>query len=125
MESGLKLYTAYRDRALSELKQLDEFSETLLTGTLISRAYYSVFYTMKAKLALIEVVTSSHKQTLIEFRKRFIKSGDMPKEYSKILTKLFEMRELADYDVMWSLPREEVKEILVQVRGFVTDVLEA
>ncbi|MFH1829253.1 MAG: HEPN domain-containing protein [Pseudomonadota bacterium] len=124
MESSLTLYNAYRERALSEIKQLDELSDALLPQTMVSRAYYAAFYAMKAQLAFAEVVTRSHKQALIEFRKHFIRTKRLSAKYSKLLTKLFEMRELADYDVMWDLPQDEFDELLSQVRELVDMVLE-
>ncbi len=124
MESSLNVYYSYRERALQELKQLEDLSDTLLPQTSVSRAYYAVFYAMKAQLALIDVSAGSHKQTLIEFRRNFIKTKRLPTSFSKLLTKLFEMREMADYDVMWNISREEFKEVLAQVKEFVTRALE-
>lgn len=120
---GLNLYNAYRERAMRELKQLEEFATALLPETVISRAYYAVYYAIKAQLALLGIISKSHKQTLIEFRKNFVKEHILSSNDSKIIAKLFEWRELADYDVMWQVSADEFKKLLTQVKPLVLSIL--
>jgi uncharacterized protein (UPF0332 family) len=46
---------------------------------------------------------------IVEFNQLFIKSGIFPKEFSKITSRLFRERQLADYDFDADISEEESK----------------
>lgn len=124
MEGSLRLYREYRDRSLLELNQVKELADKLLPTTIISRIYYAAYYAMKAQLTLADITTKSHKQTLIEFRRNFVKSGLLGREHSKLLTKVFEWRELADYDIIWSVPADEFNNYLKEIYTLIHKIID-
>ncbi len=67
-------------------------------GEAASRAYYAVFHALSAVLATKGLSFSSHSQTLGGFNKHFVKGGIFEKTMTRKLQRLFEDRQIADYD---------------------------
>ncbi len=64
----------------------------------VSRAYYAVFHFISAILLTKGQTYSTHSQTLGNFNKEFIKTGIFPLDFSKKIEKLFNARQIGDYD---------------------------
>ena len=67
-------------------------------GEAASRAYYAVFHALSAVLATQGLSFSSHSQTLGGFNKHFVKTEIFPIGTTRKLQRLFEDRQIADYD---------------------------
>lgn len=64
----------------------------------VSRAYYAAFHAISAVLASQGFSFSSHAQTIGGFNAHFVRTGLFPKDTNRILHRLFENRQTADYD---------------------------
>ena len=67
-------------------------------GEACSRAYYAAFHAVSAVLAHQGLAFSSHAQTLAAFNREFVKTAVFPSDTFRKLERLFEDRQLADYD---------------------------
>jgi len=67
-------------------------------GEASSRAYYAAFHAVSAVLAHKGLAFSSHAQTLAAFNREFVKTAVFPSDTFRKLQRLFEDRQLADYD---------------------------
>jgi len=67
-------------------------------GEASSRAYYAAFHAVSAVLAHHGLAFSSHAQTLAAFNREFVKTAVFPSDTFRKLQRLFEDRQLADYD---------------------------
>jgi len=67
-------------------------------GEACSRAYYAAFHAISAVLAHHGLSFSSHAQTLAAFNREFVKTAVFPADTFRKLQRLFEDRQLADYD---------------------------
>lgn len=114
----------YRNKALDEIEQVQKLLKQDALALAASRAYYAVFYAIKALLENIDVKTGSHKQTHIEFRKNFIKTKKLDAKFSKMLTKLFEVRGSADYDIRWATNKVFVERVVKEAKEFVSAILD-
>lgn len=74
-----------------------------------SRAYYSVFHLLQAALLTHGLSFSKHSAVISQFSKIFLKTGILPKEFSKIIEKLKKARETGDYDYIQIVEEEEAK----------------
>ena len=63
-----------------------------------SRAYYAAFYAMEAVLLTKGLAYSKHAGVISAFNQHFIKTDIFPKEFSKLITRLFRERQTGDYD---------------------------
>jgi uncharacterized protein (UPF0332 family) len=64
----------------------------------VSRVYYAVFHSISAVLLAKGLHYSSHNQTIGAFNKEFIHPDIFPKQFSKYIQKLFNDRQIGDYD---------------------------
>jgi uncharacterized protein (UPF0332 family) len=69
-------------------------------GDASSRAYYAAFHAISAALLWRVETYSRHAQVLGAFNKAFVHTGLFPKEFTALLTRLFENRQSGDYDVL-------------------------
>ena len=67
-------------------------------GEASSRAYYAAFHAVSAVLAHHGLAFSSHAQTLAAFNREFVKTKVFPADTFRKLQRLFEDRQIADYD---------------------------
>jgi len=114
----------YKAKALNELKEIAMLLKRDSLFLCVSRSYYAAFYAIKALLESIGIHTGSHKQSQIEFRKNFIKTGKLPNEYSEVLAELSELRGKADYDINWGTNKVFVERIVKEAREFVSTILD-
>jgi len=85
----------------------------------INRAYYAVFQAMRAVLALERKDFAKHAGVIAYFRKDYIKTGIFPVEMSDTITELFNGRSEGDYDICFTLNKDEVKTALEKAEQFV------
>lgn len=77
-----------------------------------NRSYYAVFNAMRACLVLLKIDHKKHSGVIADFRRHYIKSNKLKSELSDIITVLFDIRTLSDYDDFYVISKEDV---LVQV----------
>ncbi|MBR1877079.1 MAG: HEPN domain-containing protein [Lachnospiraceae bacterium] len=75
-----------------------------------NRAYYSIFHSLRAVLALDEYDSKKHSGIISEFRKRYVKTGIFSGEISDIIGDAFEIRNFSDYDDMFIASRSQTDE---------------
>ncbi len=78
----------------------------------ISRAYYAVFHAISAALLSRGLHYSSHSQVIGNFNKEFVKTETFPKTFTKIVQRLFEERQIGDYDIESEITRKEADQNL-------------
>lgn len=123
MENVIKLLDGYKRRASEEIEASRLLAGSHLSAGAVSRAYYACFYAASYLLLQNGVETKTHKQLAIEFRKRFIKTGQLDKKFSQILNQLFNARMLSDYEAIIDLDDEEVDHLIGLAEEFVDEVL--
>lgn len=79
-----------------------------------NRAYYAIFHTMRAVLALDGVDFKKHSGVIQFFQREYIKTGIFDKSYSNIIVSASEIRNASDYDDFFLASKEETKE---QIEG--------
>lgn len=89
--------------------RLSKAKETLNTAEFIynaikdytsanNRAYYAIFYAIRAVLALEEVDFKRHKDVIAYFNKNYINTEIFPKKIGKKIAQAQRIREDSDYD---------------------------
>lgn len=68
-----------------------------------NRAYYAIFHSLRAVLALDEFDSRKHSGVIGEFRRRYIKTGVLRSEISDMIGDAFIERNKSDYDDMYIL----------------------
>jgi hypothetical protein len=95
------------ERLLAHARAKLEAARVLLAarapGDAASRAYYAAFHAVSAALLARGQAFSSHAQVLGAFNRDLVRTGELPREFTAILTRLFEDRQTGDYDPTASL----------------------
>lgn len=73
----------------------------------VNRAYYSVFYAMRAFLALENMDSSKHSGVASLFNQQFIKTGIVPEVSFKAIQTLMDLRHEGDYQDFAEITAEE------------------
>jgi uncharacterized protein (UPF0332 family) len=74
-----------------------------------SRAYYAVFYVMQAALLTKNLSFSKHSAVISAFNQHFVKTLVFPKDFSKLITRLFRERQIGDYDFESGITENDVQ----------------
>ena len=89
--------------------------------TVANRSYYAVFAAMRAVLALDEFDAKKHSGIIAEFRKKYLKTGILPKGLSPIIDELVELRQGSDYDDFYIVTPDEADHSLTVAEQFVSE----
>lgn len=85
-------------KAQQKLAAAHKDMESGFFGDACSRSYYAAFHAVSAVLAHHGLAFSSHAQTLAAFNRELVKTAVFPSDTFRKLQRLFEDRQLADYD---------------------------
>lgn len=78
-------------------------------GEVSSRAYYAVFHAISAVLASRGMTFSSHAQVIGAFNKEFVKTAVFSADTTRKLQRLFEDRQISDYDCAGKIDKETAR----------------
>lgn len=116
-----KLRLEKADEALSDAQMMLGIGRCNLAA---NRAYYSVFYAMRAVLALDGIDRKHHSAIISEFRRLYIKTGIFESELSDTIRDLFDLRTDSDYDDYFIAVKSDVAEQIKNAEYFVERVKE-
>jgi len=90
-----------------------------------SRAYYAAFHAVSALHLADGNAFSSHAQLIGRFNKDFVRTGRMPTAFAKILTRLFQDRQLGDYGAPASISPEQARQDIDDARQLIAAIRNA
>ncbi|MBI3399658.1 MAG: HEPN domain-containing protein [Deltaproteobacteria bacterium] len=115
----IKNLLARSDRYVKSAKILIEDEDY---ESAVSRAYYAMFYVVEALLLTKEMSFSSHKAVISAFGEQFVKTGILKKDFSKVLTRAFEKRQIGDYEFTFTVTEKEAVELLIEAENFIAAI---
>jgi uncharacterized protein (UPF0332 family) len=90
-----------------------------------SRAYYAAFHAVSALHLADGNAFSSHAQLIGRFNKDFVRTGRMPTAFAKVLTRLFQDRQLGDYGAPASVSPEQARQDIDDARQLIAAIRDA
>jgi len=84
-----------------------------------SRAYYAAFYAIQATILTKSLSFSKHSGVISAFNRHFVRTGLFPREFSKLISRLFRERQISDYDFDLSITEHDA----VQDLGFAETIV--
>lgn len=117
--------------------RIEKAEETLKTAEIIlkevedytsanNRAYYAIFYAIRAVLALEEIDFKRHKDVIAYFNKHYINTDIFPKMIGKKIAQAQRIREDSDYDDKYepsAIKTEEqiktARELIILVKEYI------
>jgi uncharacterized protein (UPF0332 family) len=112
------------ERARKYLKSSNMLLEEEDFESSVSRAYYAMFYSTESILLTRDLSFSSHKGVISAFGEHFVKTGIFPKDMGRELNRVFEKRQLGDYEYTFVISKEEAEEILEKSKDFVERIIQ-
>lgn len=98
-------------------------AKTLLENQLyedcVSRAYYAVLHAAKAALATKDIEPESHNAVKRMFGLHLIKTGEIEKDFAKILTAEQEDRAIGDYNIYIEIEQDRALKRVRDAEKFV------
>ena len=111
------------ERARKYLKSSNMLLEEEDFESSVSRAYYAMFYSTESILLTRDLSFSSHKGVISAFGEHFVKTGIFAKDMGRELNRIFEKRQLGDYEYTFVITKEEAEEILKKSKEFVERII--
>lgn len=112
-----------------ELKKAHETFEeiTILTTAnkwsgAANRLYYAVFHAINALLIHDGHITNTHKGSHAVFNLNYIKTGILPIEYGRLYNQLQTMREESDYNCVYEVEAEELRERIEPAQKLIEEI---
>ena len=87
-----------------------------------NRAYYCMFHSMRAVLAIDEFDSKKHSGVISYFRQKYIKTGKFNENFSITIGKAFEVRGDSDYEDFYLVSKSDVIEQIENATLFLTAV---
>jgi len=83
-----------------------------------NRAYYSIFHSLRAILAIDRVDFKKHSGVISYFREKYIKTNLFEEKHSDIISKASMIRNKSDYEDFYIASREESQEQIDNAKVF-------
>ena len=100
--------------------------ESLLTIGSVSAAanrfYYAVFHAIHALFVVEGLYSKSHHGTNAQFHQHFIKTGLLDSKFGQFVAIMENLREKADYDIVYHITRDELETLKPLTYEFVQQV---
>lgn len=95
------------------LQQADEMCSLKHWDLAINRYYYASFHALHALFVANRLVAHTHDGLITIFGKEFIQTEKVDRKYGRYLSRMEQLRKLADYNCTTSVTEEEVHELAV------------
>lgn len=90
----------------------------------VNRIYYSAFYIISAFAIKDGFESSKHQQLIGWFNKNYVANEKVNKNNAKIIMRLFELRNKADYDIYATFNKEQTEELYNMSEKFLKEMKE-
>lgn len=106
-------------RAKKALLAAKTLLENQLYEDCVSRAYYAVLHAANAALATKDIEPESHNAVKRMFGLHLIKTGEIEKDFAKILTAEQEDRAIGDYNIYIDIEQDRAHKRVLDAERFV------
>ncbi|MBQ9438412.1 MAG: HEPN domain-containing protein [Lachnospiraceae bacterium] len=116
-------YSKYRfEKACDSIKS----AEVLLhNGDFVganNRAYYGIFHSLRAVLALDGFDSKKHSGIISKFNLNYVKTDIFDKKMSKIISKAFEIRNDSDYEDFYVASKTDCEQLVLSAHYVLDEV---
>ena len=111
MDGSVKDLAKYRlDTAKEDLKRARREFEIEDYKLALNRSYYAIFHAMRAINSLDGFDSSKHSGVISHFNEHHVKTGEFPKDVSKMIKGAMEIRQKSDYEDFYIASKQTAKE---------------
>ena len=102
----LRLHLGKAHACLTDGEQLMEMGSISAAA---NRFYYAAFHTVHSLFVANDIISKTHRGTNFQFNQHFIQTGIFDPKFGRFLAVMENMREKADYDVIYDVSREDLE----------------
>ena len=103
------LVQLHLEKAHACLADAGQLMELESISAAANRLYYAVFHAIHALFVANGIQSKSHHGTNAQFHQHFIKTGIIEPKFGHFIAVMENMREKADYDVIYDVAREDLE----------------
>lgn len=114
---------AYRmEKADIAIEDVNQLSAWRRWSAAANRLYYAVYYAATALLINQGYTTRTHTGMITQISVHFVRPGILSREDGRLIRKLFELRQEADYDDFMDADEADINEYLPQVKTLIEKI---
>lgn len=121
-----ELHVLVRDRLEMARRTLDDAHLLVVGGGspwgVVNRAYYACFYATLALLLTEGTGSAEHAGVIALFDRLFVKNGRLPRELSRLLHRLFDLRQAMEHRELVRISHERAEQAVTWAEEFVLAV---
>ena len=106
------------DRASESLKAAKLMANNHLYHSAVSEGYYTMFYCAQAPILQKGKNASTHKGVIIHFSDSYIKTNEIDRSFSAMLSNAFAARGKADYEIGLEISAPETETVIADAEQF-------
>ena len=111
---------AYRlEKAFKTLKEASDIASLGYWTLVANRLYYAAYYASVARLIYKGIDASTHKGVIRMIGSSFVKNGILSVDDSKLLGRLYTMRQSGDYEDLFDWEEHDVKPLIPHVENYI------
>lgn len=111
---------SYRlEKALNTIKEVKDVGALGYWNLAANRLYYAAYYASTALLIHMGIDASTHKGVIRMIGDSFIKKGLLSTDDSKLLGRLFTMRQAGDYEDLFDWDENDVAPLIPKVEDYI------
>ena len=103
------LVQLHLEKAHACLEDAEQLMRLESVSAAANRYYYAVFHAIHALFVEKGIQSKSHHGTNAQFHQFFIKTGVIEPKFGHFIAVMENMREKADYDVIYDVTREDIE----------------
>lgn len=116
--------TKYRtEKAIQTLEDAKQIAEIKRWSSAVNRLYYSIYYAATALLISNGHISRTHSGMMSLLNQYYVMTGILTKEDSKLIKRLFDLRQESDYDDFIDVDEEDVMHYLPEVETLVQKII--
>ena len=113
MEGSIKDFAKYRlENAREDLKRAQVAKDAEDYKLVMNRSYYAIFHAIRAVNALESFDSSKHKGVISHFNKEHVKTGEFPRNVSKMISSAMDCRQKSEYEDFYIISKSDAIEQL-------------
>ena len=109
-------------KAFKTIKEVIDVGSLGYWNLAANRLYYAAYYASFALLINSGMEASTHKGVIRMISSAFVRTGILQEEDSKLLGRLFTMRQSVDYEDLFDWEEKDVKPLIAKVENYINRI---
>ena len=111
------------EKSMKSFQEAEKVSEISLWNIAANRLYYAVYYAATALLINNGHITRTHSGMITQINIHFVLPGILTKADGRLINKIFDLRQEADYDDFIDADENDIKEYFPQVKALIEKIV--